>query len=614
MDSGGVTLASVLTTAALNVLPGLPLLATPNPFGVVEPWIGRHIDTCAPMPLTRKEMLSREFAPGWILAERAEYYSLKENDVFVDIPISEMRKTGRPTSCKWVYTWKATGNLITGLKARYVVRGFLDKSDVETFAHVSRLDTIRIVMALACAKDLEIFQIDYKTAFLNGELAEMVYVEPPVGIFPGDNSTGGGRRIWLLKKALYGLKQAPRAWNETLRVAMESIGFKSSPAEPSLYWKKLLNGDLMLVPFFVDDALIVGKDSTEFRENHQLVLKLFASKDMKDASKFVGFTITRDRTNHILKISQPDYIQEVIKRFLPFAEKKTPRKNCPVDSEVKLQRNDGTPLLKTEEFPYCSLIGSLMYLTNCTRAEMSFAVNSLAKFMSCPTEKHWHTALELVRYLAGTPDDGIVFSGTSLVPVGWSDASFANDLDDYKSVSGVAIMLCGALVLWKSKKQTVAANSSTMAEYIAINLASKEGLFVSNVLDVCEINSRPLHIYMDNTAAILLTQNPLTNGAVKHISVIYHFIRDCVTRGAISISYTPTAEMYADGLTKLLPTAIHKYCKFKLGIRASLTPITEGVTSDIISDPKDADIYAGLAALFSSLRHPSEESDLQESG
>ena len=79
----------------------------------------------------------------------------------------------------------------------------------------------------------------------------------------------------------------------------------------------------MLAPFFVDDSLIVGTDSAEFRSNHQLVLNLFASKDMKEASQFVGFTITRDRANHILKIAQPDYIQEVVKRFLPYAEKQT---------------------------------------------------------------------------------------------------------------------------------------------------------------------------------------------------------------------------------------------------------------------------------------------------
>ena len=603
MDSGGVSLSSILPTAALNVLPGLELLQTPHPFGVAEPWIGRHIDSCGPLPTNDKEMERHEFASGFMEARRSEIRSLQENCVFVDLPISEMETHGRPIPCKWVYTWKTTNNVITALKARFVVRGFYDTAEVETFAHVSRLDTIRMILSIACGQNLEIHQIDYKTAFLNGKLKELVYVEPPKGIFPGDDPKGGGRRVWLLNKALYGLKQAPRAWNETLRTSMESIGFKSAPAEPSLYWKKLNNGDLMLVPFFVDDSLIVGTDSAEFRSNHQLVLNLFASKDMKEASKFVGFTITRDRVNRILKIAQPDYIQEVVKRFLPYAEKQTPRRNCPIDPDVKLKRMDGSSLLNTDELPYCSLIGSLMYLASCTRADISFAVNSLAKFMSCPTEKHSHAALELVRYLAGTADEGIVYSGTSLIPVGWSDASFANDFDDYKSVSGVAIKMCGGIVLWKSKKQKVVANSSTMAEYMAINLAAKEALFVSNVLDVCELPSRPFHIYMDNTAAILLTMNPLTNGAVKHISVIYHFVRDCVIRGDISISYTPTAEMFSDGLTKLLGTAQHKHCKINLGIRASLDE------SDITTESMDEDILVGLAALMSSLNPLEEEGD-----
>ena len=98
--------------------------------------------------------------------------------------------------------------------------------------------------------------------------------------------------------------------------------------------------------------------------------------------------------------------------------------------------------------------------------------------------------------------------------------------------------------------------------------------------------------------------NPLTNGAVKHISVIYHFVRDCVNRGTISVSYTPTAEMFADGLTKLLGTAQHKYCKLNLGIRASLD-----LLSDIPPESSDEDIVVGLAALMSSLNHSEEEGD-----
>ena len=102
MDSGGVTLSSILPTAALNVLPGLELLQTPHPFGVAEPWIGRHIDSCGPLPTNRKEMQRHEFTPGFMEAERSEIRSLKENCVFVDLPISEMETHGRPIPCKWV--------------------------------------------------------------------------------------------------------------------------------------------------------------------------------------------------------------------------------------------------------------------------------------------------------------------------------------------------------------------------------------------------------------------------------------------------------------------------------------------------------------------------------
>ena len=220
--------------------------------------------------------------------------------------------------------------------------------------------------------------------------------------------------------------------------------------------------------------------------------------------------------------------------------------------------------------------------------------------MACPTTKHWHVALEVIRHLSATINDGIVYSGTTLVPIGWSDASFANDRDDRRSVSGVAFILANGIVDWGANRQTVMANSSTMAEYIAANLATRNALYISSLLDICQVSSRPLHIYMDNQPAILLTQNPLTNGAVKHIEIFYHFVRYNVRVRNISVSYIPTADMLADGLTKLLPTSKHNACKRGFGIRSSFAPLT-GQTSDGPPESSDEDVYAGVAALLDSL-------------
>ena len=144
------------------------------------------------------------------------------------------------------------------------------------------------------------------------------------------------------------------------------------------------------------------------------------------------------------------------------------------------------------------------------------------------------------------------------------------------------------------------ANSSTMSEYIAANLATRNALYISSLLDICQVSSRPLHIYMDNQPAILLTQNPLTNGAVKHIEIIYHFVRYNVRVRNISVSYISTADMLADGLTKLLPTSKHNACKRGFGIRNSLTHFT-GQTSTGPPESSDEDIYAVVAALLDSL-------------
>ena len=591
--SGSETLFS--SPSAFSALPGG---TDPNlPFGSADPWLGRRVASCQPVPDSEAKMRKHEFCDGWILAMEEEYKSLFEMGVFIDIPRSEMSPGRVPMTCRWVYTYKESPDgLITALKARFVVRGFEQKKYIdfdETFAHVSRLTSIRVIFAVACARGYEIRQIDFKTAFLNGVLDEEVYVLPPAGIGP---ETDG---VWKLNKALYGLKQAPRAWNETLHQAMLSLGFRSSEAEPSLYYKYISSG-LVLVPFYVDDGLIVGTASPEFEETVQDILKLFKSKDMGEAEKFVGFKITRDRLNHTLMLSQAVYAQEVVDRFLPFADNKHPRRCCPIDPSESLARDDGSPLLDTKIYKYASLIGALLYLTNCTRPDLAFAVNSLAKYMACPTTKHWHVALEVIRHLSSTINDGIVYSGTSLVPIGWSDASFANDRDDRRSVSGVAFILANGIVDWAASRQTVMANSSTMSEYIAANLATRNALYISSLLDICQVSSRPLHIYMDNQPAILLTQNPLTNGAVKHIEIIYHFVRYNVRVRNISVSYISTADMLADGLTKLLPTSKHNACKRGFGIRSSLAPFT-GQTSDGPLESSDEDVYAGVAALLDSL-------------
>ena len=138
---------------------------------------------------------------------------------------------------KWVYKVKHNSDgSIQRTKARLVVKGYAQQLGLdynETFAPVARLDTIRAIIALAAQKGWNLYQLDVKSAFLNGELKEEVYVQQPQGFV----SKGQEEKVYRLKKALYGLKQAPRAWYSEIDNYFMEKGFQRSKSEPTLYVK-----------------------------------------------------------------------------------------------------------------------------------------------------------------------------------------------------------------------------------------------------------------------------------------------------------------------------------------------------------------------------------------
>ena len=121
-----------------------------------------------------------------------------------------------------------------------------------------------------------------------------------------------------------------------------------------------------------------------------------------------------------------------------------------------------------EQYPYSQLVGSLMYLSVTTRPDISFVVGALARFMSCPTSTHWQAAKDVLRYLEGTKDYGLVFGGSNdLSLIGFCDADYAGDLDTRRSTTGYIFTLNGAAISWQSKRQpTVAVSSTEVADVL----------------------------------------------------------------------------------------------------------------------------------------------------
>jgi hypothetical protein len=360
-----------------------------------------------------------------------------------------------------------------------------------------------------------------------------------------------------LLKTVYGLKQAPRNWNRVLNEYLLSIGFKRSEADPCIY-KRLRNSKEVILFVYVDDLIIAGNDMEQINIVKKELSDKWSMKDIGELSEILGMEVYRDRQRKLLTLSQTTYIKDILQKF-GFSNCKPI--STPLDPGMKLSKH--STQMGTEIFPYREIIGSLMYLMVCTRPDISYAIGQLSKYNSNYGKEHVAGVKHLLRYLKGTENLGITFGGENpiLRPIGFSDASYASDIDTRRSVTGYIYYYGGGPVTWKSKTQTSVALSSFESEYMALGSAAPEAIHLNNLykeLDSTYQENIPIMIFEDNTACIAMTKNPILHEKQKHIDVRYHYIRECVQRKAIDVKFIGTNIMLADLLTKPVAVAVCK--------------------------------------------------------
>ena len=320
-----------------------------------------------PEPTTLEEALQSPHAADWQLAMDEEMASLHANNTWT---LVEKPAGVNPIPVKWVYKVKfdATGN-VERFKARLVAKGFRQQEGVdfdEVFAPVSKYSTLRALLSLAAAKDLQLQQLDIKTAFLNGELEEDVFVQQAPGY-----AEGGRNTICHLHRALYGLRQAPRTWHMRLKEELKAMCFVPSQADPGLYISSQEVTNIFIL-VYVDDILIAAETKAAVQDVKTRLLQAFEARDLGDAQLFLGMTVTRDREQRIIHLSQERMITNLVKQF-GLADGKI--RTVPLSPSIKLNNTDGKPLDVTVH-AYGSLIGSLLYLSVCTRPDIAHAVGA----------------------------------------------------------------------------------------------------------------------------------------------------------------------------------------------------------------------------------------------
>ncbi|KAK9048691.1 hypothetical protein SSX86_032343 [Deinandra increscens subsp. villosa] len=205
----------------------------------------------------------------------------------------------------------------------------------------------------------------------------------------------------------------------------------------------------------------------------------------------------------------------------------------------------------------------------CTRPDLAYAVGIVSRYLSNPGKAHWEVVKWILRYLNGTAGYGLKFGKCTLsehVITGYVDADFAKDRDKGRSVTGYLFQLCGNTVSWRSSLQKIVALSSTEAEYIALTEAIKEAIWLKGFITELGIEDCSAIVKCDNQGALQLSKNQMYHERTKHINVKYHFIREVISSGEITVGDINTKDNVADILTKAVGGAGFQKCLDGMGI------------------------------------------------
>ncbi|KAK8538777.1 hypothetical protein V6N12_034485 [Hibiscus sabdariffa] len=350
-------------------------------------------------PETYQEAVASLDSEKWLEAMRSEMDSMSENQVWT---LVEPPEGVKPIGCKWVFKKKTDmdGNVQT-YKGRLVAKGFRQIHGVdydETFSPVAMFKSIRILLAVAAFHDYEIWQMDVKTAFLNGKLEEDVYMTQPEGFVTPENVGN----VCKLQRSIYGLKHASQSWNLRFNDAIKEFGFIINEDEPCVY-KKFSGSIVSFLILYVDDILIIGNDVPTLQSIKTWLSSCFSMKDLGEAAYILGVKIYSDRSRRLLGLSQITYIDKVLKCF---SMEEFKRGFLPMRHGISLSKEMCPSMLQERErmsqIPYASAIGSIMYAMICTRPDLSYALSMTSRYQANPSEGHWTAVKNILKYLRRT--------------------------------------------------------------------------------------------------------------------------------------------------------------------------------------------------------------------
>ncbi|SOV04676.1 uncharacterized protein UDID_17167 [Ustilago sp. UG-2017a] len=382
-------------------------------------------------------------------------------------------------------------------KVRLVARGFTQREGIdyqETFSPVAPLGAIRAILALAVQNNWEVHALDITMAYLNSTLKEAIYMKPPEGsgVAPG--------KVYKVECA------------------------------PCIYTKGQ-GKDMAIVVIYVDDTLVIAPRLETVLKVKKQIGQRWKMEDSGEVSHFLGIKISRDRVMRTMTIGQSGYIDQVLAKHLDKRTKPTmvPMQSIPEGTLV-------ASAAQQKEYPV--IVGKLLWVANSTQPDLSLTVGVLARHMREPSQEHYQAAQRVLCYLESTKEVGLVYRASeSQEPlVAHSDANWASDATiQRRSTSGSVALVYGNPVAWKSATQKCVSLSAVEAEFIAATEATREVLFLKQLLRSIGIATGTPTVYSDNTGCIQVSKDPAQHWKLKHIDTKYHFVCNNVQEGRVQI-------------------------------------------------------------------------------
>jgi hypothetical protein len=464
---------------------------------------------------------------------------------------------------QWLFTRKRDGSA----KARLVVCGHRQVLGKDYFEHKNYCSVLssrdnRILLSLAAAQNWQLFQTDIVQAFLHGELDDVdIYIQPPARF-----ACPAGY-VLKLRKAVYGLHQAPVKFKQEVTAWLRENEYRPANDSETVWIKRvpekrspvgtIVHGGIIVHALYADDFL----HFTDNPKLYQMFKDQFRKRfDIKtgSVSMYLGNRVTVDQNRQNVVLDQTEFVRELLERF---GMKDSTPVSTPMVARLS-SVNAGEKLEAKDHELYRAIVGSLLYLACWSRPDIALAVSELSRFVSVPCHAHLVAAKHLLRYLNGTKELGMVYSkpgnrgprDTANLLWGYVDSDWAGCPDSRKSTSGYVLMLNGAAVSWKSKRQSVVALSSAEAEFVAASAMVQEVIYTRRFLENLGFpQTHPTSVYEDNRTCVAWSEGSVGGSdRAKHIDLREHFVHNAVDQGVLKLRPVASAENVADLLTKPL--------------------------------------------------------------